>query len=313
MNKVFFDELKIPEPDYHLGVGSGNHGEQTGEMLKRTEEVLMNEEPDFVFVFGDTNSTLAGALAASKLHIKVGHIEAGLRSYDKSMPEEINRVLADHCSDILFCPTDTSVENLKREGVTNGVYLTGDVMVDTLKGNIGIAEKKARILKELYLKPKEYCLATVHRAENTDDFNKLKSIVDAFCAIENLVFPCHPRTEKYLKDYGLWDGLVENVRVIKPVGYLDVLVLEKNAKKILTDSGGMQKEAYIFKVPCITLRNTTEWTETVEDGWNVLVGADKDTIIEMTNDFEPSLNTHNYKFGEGNASEKINEIIRGVL
>ena len=313
MNKVFFDELKIPEPDYHLGVGSGNHGEQTGEMLKRTEEVLMKEEPDFVFVFGDTNSTLAGALAASKLHIKVGHIEAGLRSYDKSMPEEINRVLTDHCSDILFCPTETSVENLKREGVTNGVYLTGDVMVDALKGNIGIAEKKAMILNELDLKPKEYYLATVHRAENTDDFNKLKSIVDAFCAIENLVFPCHPRTEKYLKDYGLWDGLVENVRVIKPVGYLDVLVLEKNAKKILTDSGGMQKEAYIFKVPCITLRNTTEWTETVEDGWNVLVGADKDTIIEMTNDFEPSLNTHNYKFGEGNASEKINEIIRGVL
>ena len=313
MNKVFFDELKIPEPDYHLGVGSGNHGEQTGEMLKRTEKVLMNEEPDFVFAFGDTNSTLAGALAASKLHIKVGHIEAGLRSYDKSMPEEINRVLTDHCSDILFCPTETSVENLKREGVTNGVYLTGDVMVDALKGNIGIAEKKATILNELDLKPKGYCLATVHRAENTDDFNKLKSIVDAFCAIENLVFPCHPRTEKYLKDYGLWDRLIEKVRVIKPVGYLDMLVLEKNAKKILTDSGGVQKEAYIFEVPCITLRNTTEWTETVEDGWNVLVGADKDTIIEMTNDFEPSLNTHNYKFGEGNASEKINDIIRGVL
>jgi UDP-N-acetylglucosamine 2-epimerase (non-hydrolysing) len=275
MNKVFFDDLEIPEPDYHLGVGSGNHGEQTGEMLKRTEEVLMKEEPDFVFVFGDTNSTLAGALAAAKLNIKVAHIEAGLRSFDKNMPEEINRVLTDHCSDILFCPTETSVENLKREGVTNGVYLTGDVMVDALKKNIEIAEKKAMILNELDLRPKEYYLATVHRAENTDDFNKLKSIVDAFCAIENLVFPCHPRTEKYLKDYGLWDGLVENVRVIKPVGYLDMLVLEKNAKKILTDSGGVQKEAYIFEVPCITLRNTTEWTETVEDGWNVLVGTDE--------------------------------------
>ena len=308
MNKVFFDELKIPEPDYHLGVGSGNHGEQTGEMLKRTEEVLMNEEPDFVFVFGDTNSTLAGALAASKLHIKVGHIEAGLRSYDKSMPEEINRVLTDHCSDILFCPTETSVENLKREGVTNGVYLTGDVMVDALKGNIGIAEKKATILNELDLKPKGYCLATVHRAENTDDFNKLKSIVDAFCAIENLVFPCHPRTEKYLKDYGLWDRLIEKVRVIKPVGYLDMLVLEKNAKKILTDSGGVQKEAYIFKVPCITLRDTTEWIETVEDGWNVLVGANKEKIVKMSNEFEPKGKQRNV-FGEGNASEKIAEII----
>ncbi|MCK4398728.1 MAG: UDP-N-acetylglucosamine 2-epimerase (non-hydrolyzing) [Methanophagales archaeon] len=308
MNKVFFDELKIPEPDYHLGVGSGNHGEQTGEMLKRTEKVLMNEEPDFVFAFGDTNSTLAGALAASKLHIKVGHIEAGLRSYDKSMPEEINRVLTDHCSDILFCPTETSVENLKREGVTNGVYLTGDVMVDALKGNIGIAEKKATILNELDLKPKGYCLATVHRAENTDDFNKLKSIVDAFCAIENLVFPCHPRTEKYLKDYGLWDRLIEKVRVIKPVGYLDMLVLEKNAKKILTDSGGVQKEAYIFKVPCITLRDTTEWIETVEDGWNVLVGANKEKIVKMSNEFEPKGKQRNV-FGEGNASEKIAEII----
>lgn len=312
MNKVFFDDLEIPEPDYHLGVGSVSHGEQTGEMLKRTEEVLMNEEPDFVFVFGDTNSTLAGALAASKLHIKVGHIEAGLRSYDKSMPEEINRVLTDYCSDILFCPTETSVENLKREGVTNGVYLTGDVMVDALKENIGIAENKARILNELYLKPKGYCLATVHRAENTDDFNKLKSIVDAFCAIENLVFPCHPRTEKYLKDYGLWDGLVENVSVIKPVGYLDMLVLEKNAMKILTDSGGVQKEAYIFKVPCITLRHTTEWTETVEDGWNVLVDANKEKIVTMSDEFEPKGKQRNV-FGEGNASEKINEIICGVL
>jgi len=308
MNKVFFDELKIPEPDYHLGVGSGSHGEQTGEMLKRTEEVLMKEEPDLVLVYGDTNSTLAGALAASKLHIKVGHIEAGLRSYDKSMPEEINRVLTDHCSDILFCPTETSVENLNREGVTNGVYLTGDVMVDALKGNIEIAEKKAMILNELDLKPKEYYLATVHRAENTDDFNKLKSIVDAFCAIENLVFPCHPRTEKYLKGYGLWDRLVENARVIKPVGYLDMQVLEKNAKKILTDSGGVQKEAYIFKVPCITLRNTTEWIETVEDGWNVLVGADEEKIVVMSNEFEPKGKQRDV-FGKGDASEKIVEIV----
>jgi UDP-N-acetylglucosamine 2-epimerase (non-hydrolysing) len=210
----------------------------------------------------------------------------------------------------LFCPTETSVENLEREGVTNGVYLTGDVMVDALKGKNEIAEKKAMILNELDVKQKEYYLENVHRAENTDDFNKLKSIVDAFCAIENLVFPCHPRTEKYLKEYGLWDRLVENVRVIKPVGYLAMLVLEKNAKKILTDSGGVQKDAYIFKVPCVTLRETTEWIETVEDGWNVLVGANKEKIVTMSNEFEPKGKPRNV-FGEGDASEKIAKIIGG--
>ncbi len=253
MNKVFFEELNIPEPDYHLDVGSGSHGYQTGEMIKRIEEVLLKEEPDLLLVYGDTNSTLAGALAASKLHITVAHIESGLRSYDKSMPEEINRILTDHCSDVLFCPTETSVENLKREGVTNGVYLTGDVMVDALKENIKLAEKKAMVLDEMGLKPKEYYLATIHRAENTDDFERLENIVDAFCEIENLVFPCHPRTEKCLKGFGLWDRLVKNVRVVRPVGYLDMLMLEKNAKKILTDSGGIQKEAYIFNLRCHVL------------------------------------------------------------
>ena len=311
MNKVFFDELKIPEPDYHLGVGSGNHGEQTGEMLKRTEEVLIKEEPDLVLVFGDTNTTLAGALAASKLHIKVGHIEAGLRSFDKSMPEEINRVLTDHCSDLLFCPTETAVRNLEVEGVTNGVYLTGDVMVDTLKENIEIAERKSKILDEMDLKPKEYYLATLHRAENTDNFGRLKNIVDAFCEIENLVFPCHPRTEKSLKGYGLWNKLTEHAKVIKPVGYLDMLMLEKNAKKILTDSGGVQKEAYIFKVPCITLRENTEWVETLEDGWNVLAGANKEKIVKTANDFEPEGKQRGV-FGTGDASERIREIIEGL-
>jgi len=265
MNKVFFDELRIPEPDYHLGVGSGSHGYQTGEILKRTEEVLLKEAPDLVLVFGDTNSTLAGALAASKLHIKIGHIEAGLRSFDRRMPEETNRVLTDHCSDLLFCPTETAVENLKTEGIENGVYLTGDVMVDALQENIKIAEQKSKILDRLSLKPEAYYLATIHRPENTDDFEKLKSIVDAFCEIKKLVFPCHPRTEKLLKQCGLWDMLTKKIKVIKPVGYLDMLILEKNAKKILTDSGGIQKEAYILKVPCITLRENTEWVETIED------------------------------------------------
>ena len=311
MNKIFFDELGIPEPDYHLGVGSGSHGYQTGEMLKRIEEVLMKEKPDLVLVFGDTNTTLAGALAAVKLHIKVGHIEAGLRSFDKRMPEEINRALTDHCSDILFCPTATSVENLKREGVTNGVYLTGDVMVDALRNNIEIAEKKSKILDELDLKPEEYYLATIHRAENTDDFSRLRSIVDAFCEIGHIVSPCHPRTEKCLKDFGLWNRLTEHVKVIKPVGYLDMLMLEKNAKKILTDSGGIQKEAYIFKVPCITLRENTEWVETVEDRWNVLVGANGGAIIKMANSFEPKGKQRGV-FGDGKAGEKIKEIIGGL-
>ena len=309
MNKVFFDELKIPEPDYHLDVGSGTHGEQTGEMLKRTEEVLIKEKPDLVLVFGDTNTTLAGALAASKLHIKVGHIEAGLRSFDRKMPEEINRVLTDHCSDLLFCPTETAVENLKREGISKGVYLTGDVMVDALKENIEIAEKKSMILDELSLKPKQYYLATLHRAENTDDFNRLRDIADAFCEIGNLVFPCHPRAEKMLKNFNLWDKVTRKVKVIKPVGYLDMLILEKHAKKILTDSGGIQKEAYIFKVPSITLRENTEWVETVEDGWNVLVGANKEKIVKMANDFEPKGRQRDV-FGKGDASEKIVEVIK---
>jgi UDP-N-acetylglucosamine 2-epimerase (non-hydrolysing) len=309
MNKVFFDELNIPEPDYHLGVGSGSHGEQTGEMLKRTEEVLIKEAPDIVLVFGDTNSTLAGALAASKLHIKIGHIEAGLRSYDRRMPEETNRVLTDHCSDLLFCPTETAVKILTKEGIENGVYLTGDVMVDVLQENIKIAEQKSMILDQLSLKAKEYYLATIHRPENTDAFKKLKSIVDAFSVIGNIVFPCHPRTEKLLKQFGLWDMLNKKVRVIKPVGYLDMLMLEKKAKKILTDSGGVQKEAYIFKVPCVTLRDTTEWIETVEDGWNVLVGANKEKIVKMANDFEHKGEQRDV-FGCGDASEKITKVIK---
>ena len=307
MNNVFFDELNIPEPDYHLGVGSGTQGYQTGEMLKRIEKVLSKENPDFVLVYGDTNTTLAGALAAVKLDIKIGHIEAGLRSFDWRMPEEINRVLTDHCSNVLFCPTQTAVNNLKRETIAKGVYLTGDVMVDALQENVNIAERKSKILDKIGLKPKGYYLATVHRAQNTDDFNRLRNIVDAFCEMEDLVFPCHPRTEKCLNEFGLYDAL-STVKIIKPVGYLDMLVLEKNAKKILTDSGGVQKEAYIFKVPCITLRDNTEWVETIKDGWNVLIGANRERIIEMINNFNPKGKQRNV-FGDGNASKRIVEVI----
>jgi UDP-N-acetylglucosamine 2-epimerase len=308
MDQIFFQTLGIPEPDYHLGVGSASHGHQTGEMLNGIEEVLIKEKPDLSLVFGDTNTTLAGALAASKLQIPVAHVEAGLRSFDRKMPEEVNRVLVDHCSNMLFCPTRTAVENLSREGIAKGVHLTGDVMADILRDCIRIAEKNFSLLEKLKLTPKGYCLATVHRAENTDDSGRLKSIMRALVEIGNVVFPCHPRTEKRLKDEGLWDRLNKELIVIKPVGYLDMLLLESNAQKILTDSGGVQKEAYMLKVPCITMRDETEWVETIEDGWNVLAGANQELITRMASQFEPAGEQRDI-FGKGDASQKIVQAI----
>ncbi|MDD4652794.1 MAG: UDP-N-acetylglucosamine 2-epimerase (non-hydrolyzing) [Methanothrix sp.] len=308
MDKIFFDDLGIPAPDYHMGIGSGSHGLQTGEMLKKSEEVLVAEKPDLVIVFGDTNSTLAGSLAAAKLHIKSAHVEAGLRSFDRSMPEEINRVIVDHCSDLLFCPTTTAVDNLRKEGIIKGVHLTGDVMVDAQRECESIARKRSHILDDLDLKPKGYYLATVHRASNTDEPNKLRGIAEALKSLGNVVFPCHPRTEKYLKEYRLWDDLVRKIRVIKPVGYLDMLLLEKNAAKIITDSGGVQKEAYLLGTACITLRGETEWVETVEDGWNMLVGPDTDKIVTMARCFVPGHKRHD-AFGKGDASIKMADLI----
>ena len=314
MNRIFFEQLNIPEPDYYLGVGSGSHGYQTGEMLKKIEEVLVREEPDIVLVYGDTNSTLAGALAAVKLHIKVAHVEAGLRSFDKRMPEEVNRVLTDHVSDYLFAPTETAVKNLHNEGIREGVYLTGDVMYDALLHNIRIARKESKILTELGLTPGEYILATVHRAENTEGRERLESIIEAFIESgELIVFPAHPRTRKYLEAYSLIDEVEKagNVLMIPPVGYLDMLALEENARKILTDSGGVQKEAYFLKVPCITLRERTEWIETVEDGWNILVGAEREKILRAIREFEPRGETYTYRFGDGKTSERIAKILEG--
>ena len=312
MDKIFFDDMGIPAPDYHLGIGSGSHGHQTGEMLKKIEEVIISEKPDVVLVFGDTNSTLAGALAAAKLHIYVAHVEAGLRSYDKSMPEEINRVLVDHCSDLLLCPTKTAVENLKIEGIKRNVYLTGDVMVDAQRDCAKTAENKSRILADLGIKPKDYCLATIHRASNTDDPDKFRAIIEALEELGDIVFPCHPRAEKYLRQFGLWDDLNRHARVIKPVGYFDMLMLEKNAKKILTDSGGVQKEAYLLGIPCITLRDETEWVETVADGWNVLVGSSREKIVQLARHFEPSQERHDV-FGKGDASIKTAELIEKLV
>ncbi len=309
MNDLFFKELEIPEPDYNLGIGSGNHGEQTGRMLIEIEKIMLKEKPDLVIVFGDTNSTLAGALAASKLHIKLAHVEAGLRSFNKRMPEEINRVLTDHISDILFCPTQTAVENLKNEGIIIGVYLVGDVMFDALLHFSKISDMKSNILERLNIKQKEYYLATIHRAENTDDYERLKNILTAFSKMDEMVvFPIHPRTRKMISYYRL-DDLLENdnVKVIDPVGYLDMLKLERNAKAILTDSGGVQKEAFWLKVPCITLRDETEWIETVNLGWNRLVGSNVEKILEAVRDLKFGTDVN---FDNDFSAKKMYEIIK---
>lgn len=312
MSKLFFDQLSIPEPDYNLGVGSASHGEQTGRMLIEIEKILIEEKPDVVLVYGDTNSTLAGGLASVKLHIPTGHVEGGLRSFDRSMPEEINRILTDHSSDFLFVPTETAVNNLKKEGISKGVYLVGDVMCDILKRNIRRAEK-SKIMKKLNINPKEYFLTTIHRPSNTNNAKNLSNILEGLSKIEErVVFPIHPRTLNFIKKHNLEKKIGNNILITKPVSYLDFIWLEKNAKKILTDSGGIQKEAYLLKVPCITLRENTEWIETTEDGWNVLVGSDKEKILDAAINFQPKSKQRNL-FGNGNASKKIVKILEECI
>ncbi len=308
MSRIFFEELHIPEPDYNLGVGSGPHGQQTGQMLIRIEEVLLQEQPDWVLVYGDTNSTLAGTLAAVKLHIPVAHVEAGLRSFNRAMPEEHNRVLTDHAADLLFCPTQNAVELLAREGITTGVHLTGDVMYDAYLYNVQLAEQRSDILSKLDLAPKTYALATVHRPSNTDDPDRLRGILDALAALDTLVvLPAHPRTREAMDVIGYRAG--GNLRVIEPIGYLDMLMLEKHALHILTDSGGVQKEAYFASVPCITLREETEWTETLEAGWNTLVGAEPVRILDAARNFHPPAEQPPL-YGDGRASERIATILQ---
>jgi len=305
MSDVFFSELAIPEPDYHLGIGSGPHGKQTGEILARIEEVLLEERPDMVIVFGDTNSTLAGTLAAAKLHIPVAHVEAGLRSFDRTMPEEVNRVVTDHLSDLLFCPTKTAVRNLAHEGITKGVFLVGDVMVDALLHNREVAARRSRVLERFGLSGHKYLVLTVHRPANTDNREHMESIMAALGDAEvPVLFPAHPRTRKVLTEYGSWKHLPANVIATEPLGYLDMLQAMTHADTILTDSGGVQKEAYLLGVPCITLRDTTEWVETVDDGWNVLVGADRERIGEAIRTFRPR-KERSMIFGEAGASGRI--------
>lgn len=314
MSEIFFNEFNLPQPHYNLEVGSGSHAWQTGSMLIKLEEVLQKESPSLVLVYGDTNSTLAGALVAAKLNIPVAHVEAGLRSFDRSMPEEINRILTDHLSSLLFCPTQQAVDNLKNEGIKQNVFLTGDVMLDASLALAEKAEKKSRILQKLNLKPKSYLLCTIHRPANTDNKQNLTSIIKALTqSPDPIIFPVHPRTEKYLKKWQLMPVLKKSkVIILPPLGYLDFLLLEKNAKKILTDSGGIQKEAYFFGVPCVTLRENTEWVETVKAGWNILVGADEKKIIAAILDFCPSKPRKNF-YGDGKATKKIANQIENFL
>jgi UDP-N-acetylglucosamine 2-epimerase len=308
MSEVFFRELDVPAPDYNLEVGSASHGIQTAQMMIRLEEVAIKEKPDRILVYGDTNSTLASALVGSKLQIPVAHVEAGLRSFNKSMPEEINRILTDHVCDLLFTPTDAASRNLAHEGITEGVYQVGDVMYDALLHSIGIAEKRSSILDRLNLHPKGYVLATIHRAGNTDDKARLEAIMNAIaCVGITVILLLHPRTRDRLREFGL-EGMMHNsgnVRIMESVGYLDMLVLEKNARVILTDSGGVQKEAYMFKVACITVREETEWVETVEAGWNTLVGESLDLIPELIQETRTEPRSHPDFYGDGTAAKRI--------
>lgn len=285
MSGVFFDGLEMPAPDVNLEVGSGSHGAQTGAMLVGIEKVLQAERPDWLLIYGDTNSTLAGAVAAAKLNIPIAHVEAGLRSFNRRMPEEINRVVADHLSQLLLCPSDTAMKNLSAEGITEGVHLVGDVMLDILTWAKQQAETSGReILQKLNLEPKGYLLATVHRSENTDDPRCLTAILQAFDQIkEPILFPVHPRTRKAIGSLGC--AVRPHVRLIEPVGYMEMTALSGAARMIMTDSGGLQKEAYWLGVPCVTLREETEWVETVAHGWNVLAGHDTGGIVGAVNSF----------------------------
>lgn len=307
MSQAFFDELSIPAPDYNLGVGSGPQGRQTGEILTRMEEVLLEEEPELVIVRGDTNSTLAGSLAASKLHIPVAHIEAGERSFDRRMPEEINRLVADCVADLHFCASETAVQHLADEGITDSVHWVGDVMLDALLQNQPVAHRRSNALARLELKSGGYALVTVHRAANTDDPERLRQIVRALNGVsETIVFPAHPRTRKALARIDVQLG--HHVRLIGPVGYFDMMILEENARLIATDSGGVQREAYFLGIPCLTLREETEWVETVEEGWNRLVGTHPERVIDAWFDFAPP-SAHPPIYGDGTAAQRIVQIL----
>ncbi|MFH1074317.1 MAG: UDP-N-acetylglucosamine 2-epimerase (non-hydrolyzing) [Candidatus Firestonebacteria bacterium] len=312
MSALFFKELKIHAPKYNLGIGARDRKKMIAQMCVRIEKRIKTEKPSCVLVYGDTNSTLAGALAAKKCRIPVAHIEAGLRSYNNNMPEEINRIATDKISDLLFCPTKTAVKNLKKEGKKEEVKLTGDVMYDALLTFLPVAQRRSKVLRKLRLKKGSYFLVTLHRAENTNSKRLMTSIFRALFKLaeyKKVILPLHPRTKKYLVSYGLLEEALKKIQIIDPVGYLDNLLLMKNAAKICTDSGGMQKEAYLLKVPCLTLRGETEWVETVKSGWNVITGADSRKIFKEGVGLKRKL-IHPDLYGDGKASLKIVKLLK---
>jgi UDP-GlcNAc3NAcA epimerase len=308
MSGTFFDGLELPQPDVNLGVGSGSHGAQTGGMLKGIEDVLLAESPESLLIYGDTNSTLAGALAASKLSIPLVHVEAGLRSFNRSMPEEINRVVADHLSDLLLCPSETAIANLGLEGITRNVHLVGDVMLDALNwAKQRSAGAEAALMDRFGLKKEQYLVATLHRSENTDDPPRFTGILKAFNSLdEPMIFPVHPRARKIIDEIGFQPR--PGLHLIDPVGYLEMVALVGSARLALTDSGGLQKEAYWLGVPCLTMRHETEWVETVEAGWNVLVGPDPEKIVRAARFFAPP-KVHPALYGDGAAAERCVDLI----
>lgn len=314
MDRIFFEMLNLPQPDYNLDVGSGTHASQTGKIMLGIENVLSVEQPDIILVQGDTNTVLSGSLAAAKLNIKIGHIEAGLRSFDRSMPEEINRIVSDHISDYLFAPTENSFRQLVKEGINpNKIFITGNTVVDAVYQNIEIAKNKVNILKDLDLFPKKYILVTFHRAENVDNKERLEGIIAGLKLIKDyfllpVIFPIHPRTEKMIEKFGF---SLEGISVIPPQGFLEFLQLEANAKFVLTDSGGLQEETCILEVPCITLRDNTERPETLEVGSNVLAGVDPLTIFSHAKNAIKK-KTWNNPYGDGTAAKLIVDICRGV-
>ena len=343
MSEIFFRDFDLPKPDYQLGIGSGSHGEQTGRMIMEIEKVLLVEKPNVTIVYGDTNTTLAGALAGAKLHIPLAHVESGLRSFNKKMPEEINRVLTDHCSNLLLCPTETAVTNLRREGFTNminegklidgtihpPIFLdvasnvvvnVGDVMFDAalqVKESINNqANERKRILDQYHLMPEDYVLATIHRADSTDDGEKLRKIMEALTGIAScgmtIFFPVHPRTKKALETFDLLTSLPAKLILNDPVSHKDMILLIRHAKAVLTDSGGLQKEAYFFKIPCVVVRNETEWTELVEIGWNRLAGTETADIVDAVQAVLNGDFTHKEWidfYGGGKAGRRIVEVL----
>jgi UDP-GlcNAc3NAcA epimerase len=314
MSSVFFKELNIPAPRYNLEVGSGSHAHQTGEIMKRLENVLISENPELLLIYGDTNSTVAGALTASKLHIPVAHIEAGLRSFNRKMPEEINRIIADVLSSYLFAPTNAAIRNLTREGITKNVFKTGDVMYDAAIQASQAAERISDTLKSNELEKGKYILSTIHRAENTDDPQRLHNIFTALSIIAKdipVMLPLHPRTRKMVDQQGL-EPLARKIKVIQPVGFLDMVRLESNARLIVTDSGGVQKEAYFHRVPCITLRDQTEWVETVSAGWNTLADVNNaESVINLMREklVAPLPTSVIEEYGDGDSAGEIAGIL----